>query len=91
MRRSKSTRARSRCAHTQRCSLALSRHRAAKNDLGYKPIIRFDDGWRDTIEWFRTNWLPTFDTNASGYAGRIAKQTQRKIDIQAGAADDKSN
>ena len=32
---------------------------------------------------FRENWLPNFDSKAGGYAGKIAKQTQKKIDIQA--------
>ncbi len=32
---------------------------AAKRDLKYEPLIEFDDGWKQTIEWFRLNWLPT--------------------------------
>lgn len=32
------------------------------------------------------NWLPTFDKKAGGYAGKIATQTQKKIDLQAAGA-----
>jgi nucleoside-diphosphate-sugar epimerase len=32
----------------------------AKRDLNYEPVISFEDGWRETIEWFRQNWLPTY-------------------------------
>jgi sterol-4alpha-carboxylate 3-dehydrogenase (decarboxylating) len=32
----------------------------AKKDLKYKPVIEFDEGWADTIEWFKENWLPSF-------------------------------
>lgn len=31
----------------------------------------------------REFWLPNFDVKAGGYAGKIAKQTQKKIDTQA--------
>jgi hypothetical protein len=50
-------------------------------------------GPSQTITWFRENWLPSFDKAAGGYAGKIAKQTQKKIDIQeqgAGAAAKKA-
>ncbi len=30
----------------------------AKRDLQYEPVIQFEDGWRDTIAWFKANWLP---------------------------------
>lgn len=33
---------------------------AAVKDLKYEPLIDFDAGWNETIEWFRRNWLPTF-------------------------------
>ena len=26
---------------------------SAEEDLSYKPIIAFDEGWADTIEWFK--------------------------------------
>ena len=32
----------------------------AKRDLKYEPLISFDKGWADTIEWFKVHWLPTF-------------------------------
>mmetsp|Transcript_17647 Transcript_17647/g.42327 ORF Transcript_17647/g.42327 Transcript_17647/m.42327 type:complete len:249 (+) Transcript_17647:567-1313(+) len=28
---------------------------AAKKDLGYKPLISFEHGWQETIEWFADN------------------------------------
>jgi hypothetical protein len=57
---------------------------AAEKDLGYKPIVAFDEGWEETTRWFRANWLPFFNPAAGGYAGDIAKQTKAKIDVQAG-------
>lgn len=32
----------------------------AKRDLKYEPLIEFEDGWKQTIEWFRQNWLPKY-------------------------------
>jgi nucleoside-diphosphate-sugar epimerase len=32
----------------------------AERDLLYKPIIKFEDGWKETITWFKENWLPKF-------------------------------
>jgi len=60
---------------------------AAEQDLKFKPIITYELGWAETITWFRENWLPTFDSKAGGYAGKIAKQTQKKIDTQASGKD----
>lgn len=31
---------------------------AARQDLGYEPIVTFENGWADTMHWFRENWLP---------------------------------
>lgn len=31
----------------------------AKEDLGYKPVVSREEGWRITLEWFREHWLPT--------------------------------
>ena len=53
----------------------------ATKDLGYEPIIPFEQGWRDTTTWFRENWLPSFNKRA-GLRG-LSKQTQNKIDLQA--------
>ncbi|VEU37363.1 unnamed protein product [Pseudo-nitzschia multistriata] len=32
----------------------------AKRDLLYKPLISFEKGWPETIEWFKINWLPEY-------------------------------
>jgi len=32
----------------------------AKRDLQYKPLVSFADGWPQTIEWFKVNWLPEY-------------------------------
>lgn len=32
----------------------------AKRDLKYEPVVEFEQGWKDTIEWFRQNWLPQY-------------------------------
>jgi len=58
----------------------------AERDLGYKPIIGFKEGWADTIDWFRTQWLPNYlnhekSGKASGY-GQIYNGSQHKIDMQ---------
>mmetsp|Transcript_29422 Transcript_29422/g.80728 ORF Transcript_29422/g.80728 Transcript_29422/m.80728 type:complete len:405 (-) Transcript_29422:551-1765(-) len=54
---------------------------AAKHDLAYEPIIKYADGWKDTLDWFKQHWLPTFD-NKAGVTG-LSTGTQNKIDIQA--------
>lgn len=36
---------------------------AARRDLKYDPLIQFNEGWRETIEWFKINWLPTLKKN----------------------------
>jgi nucleoside-diphosphate-sugar epimerase len=33
----------------------------AKRDLQYKPLKTFDEGWTETIEWFKINWLPLYN------------------------------
>eukprot|EP00415_Alexandrium_ostenfeldii_P000258 UN0258 len=55
----------------------------AERDLGYEPIIPFAEGWADTIEYFRSVWLPTYldSKTASGY-GQIYTGSQQKIDMQ---------
>lgn len=56
---------------------------AAQQDLGYEPVVSYQEGWPDTIEWFRDNWLPTFDPKtASGTTGTIAQQTADKVRVQ---------
>jgi nucleoside-diphosphate-sugar epimerase len=37
----------------------------AKRDLKYEPLISFDEGWEQTIEWFKTNWLPKYQNQGS--------------------------
>jgi hypothetical protein len=53
---------------------------AAKKDLKYEPIVSYREGWTETIEWFRDNWLPKFRKDSSFFG--IADQSQVKIDIQ---------
>ena len=67
---------------------------AAQTDLGYSPVVSYQEGWPDTIEWFRTakwlsgwrfacrnKWLPTFDPKtATGTTGTIAQQTVNKAE-----------
>ena len=33
---------------------------AAMNDLHYTPLIEFEEGWHQTIDWFKANWLPRY-------------------------------
>lgn len=57
---------------------------AIENDLGYQPIIGFKEGWADTIDWFKKNWLPKWKASKDrdSLVG-IASSSQAKIDIQA--------
>lgn len=64
--------------------IVLTMHRwfdiaAAEKDLGFQPIIRYAEGWEETIEWFKQHWLPK--QKRGGVFG-IASATQDKIDIQ---------
>ena len=62
----------------------------AIDDLGYEPIVTYEDGWKDTLEWFKQNWLAKYNEKTStdmhnkSAFGSIASQSKRKIDIQAG-------
>jgi nucleoside-diphosphate-sugar epimerase len=57
---------------------------AIEKDFGYQPIIPFELGWKDTIAWFKANWLPGYLTSADRHSIRgIATMSQAKIDIQA--------
>ena len=65
--------------------IVLTMHRwfdikAAEEDLKFEPIIKYREGWEETITWFRENWLPQ-QPDSTGVVG-IAKTTQKKIDIQ---------
>lgn len=61
--------------------------RAAK-DLGYKPIVSFKEGWPDTIDWFRREWLPKQDISKSSSYGKINSGSQTKIDLQTALKKD---
>lgn len=54
----------------------------AARDLDYTPIIHFNEGWADAIEYFRVHWLPTFEASNKSLFG-LAARSQAKIDIQA--------
>lgn len=56
---------------------------AAETELKFKPIIPFEDGWRDTIEWFKINWLPKFKNQDHSSMAGLSTGSQQKIDIQA--------
>lgn len=63
---------------------------AAEKDLKYKPVIGYEEGWNDTIKWFRANWLPEFKEGSNRRLAGISKKTDDKIEIQAkGVADTK--
>jgi nucleoside-diphosphate-sugar epimerase len=40
----------------------------ARRDLGYEPVISFEDGWRQTIDWFKAN--PQFWRDSAADTGR---------------------
>lgn len=43
--------------------LVINRHfdiSAAKKELKYEPVITFQEGWAETIAWFKENWLPKY-------------------------------
>jgi len=62
---------------------------AAERDLKYTPIIPFEEGWRDTIDWFRICWRPAFDKEQEALSRApflqrwlgIHAKTQAKIDV----------
>ena len=65
---------------------ALTMHRwfdisNTERDLEYRPIIGFVEGWEDTIQWFKKNWLPTFHKSDKSIIG-LSKRSQDKISIQ---------
>mmetsp|Transcript_7746 Transcript_7746/g.12196 ORF Transcript_7746/g.12196 Transcript_7746/m.12196 type:complete len:99 (+) Transcript_7746:1-297(+) len=33
---------------------------AAKNDLGYEPVVKPEEAWRRTVQWFKEEWVPKF-------------------------------
>lgn len=54
---------------------------AAERDLKYKPVIAFEDGWTQTMEWFKVNWLPDFKSGKNQRMAGISKKTHDKIDL----------
>ena len=63
---------------------------AAENDLGFKPIIDWREGWDDNIAWHRKHWLPAFTARRESAASLtgLAQQSQAKIDVQAAGTSD---
>jgi len=66
--------------------MVLTMHRwfdisAATKDLKYAPVIAFKEGWQDTGEWFKANWLPGFQKGHNNTFG-LAKQSADKIEKQ---------
>ena len=60
----------------------------AKEELDFEPIIPFREGWNDTIDWFKQNWLPAFQARQKAGTARfvnISGTTEDKINIQAKA------
>ncbi|RYH31972.1 NAD-dependent epimerase/dehydratase family protein [archaeon] len=33
----------------------------AKRDLKYEPLLTFEEGWAQTVSWFKQNWLPKYN------------------------------
>ena len=69
--------------------IVLTMHRwfdigAAEKDLEFRPIVGFREGWDETIDWFKENWLPQQPKSKSLFG--IAESTQDKIDIQESSA-----
>jgi nucleoside-diphosphate-sugar epimerase len=43
----------------------------AKRDLNYVPIRDGEEAWKETIQWFKLNWLPTYQEKVSHGKGAI--------------------
>lgn len=66
---------------------ALTMHRwfdiaNTERDLAYQPIIGFTEGWADTIQWFKANWLPGFLKADNKSIIGLARGSAEKISIQ---------
>ena len=46
---------------------------AAERDLGYTPVIAFEEGWADTAAWYKEHWLPGFLSNQSDFSGKAKR------------------
>lgn len=64
-----------------------------ENDMEYQPIIGFEKGWADTIQWFVQNWVPEYRQKLAAGGGDswtgIAAQSQMKIDTQSGSVENR--
>jgi nucleoside-diphosphate-sugar epimerase len=49
----------------------------AQTDLKYEPVVPFEDAWKETIQWFKENWLPQFLDEKSRKTG---KALAKKVD-----------
>ena len=58
--------------------------KASEQDLKFQPIIGYGEGWAETIEWFKENWLPKQAKSTSMFG--VHKSTQNKINIQDSSA-----
>mmetsp|Transcript_4946 Transcript_4946/g.11633 ORF Transcript_4946/g.11633 Transcript_4946/m.11633 type:complete len:400 (+) Transcript_4946:142-1341(+) len=56
---------------------------AAERDLKYKPVKAYEDGWTETMAWFKANWLPGFKEGSNVRMAGISKKTSDKIDLSA--------
>jgi nucleoside-diphosphate-sugar epimerase len=56
---------------------------AAENDLKYKPVIHYKQGWAETLAWFKANWLPYYQQGGNNRLAGISKRTEDKIDLSA--------
>lgn len=56
---------------------------AAEKDLNYLPVIGFEEGWNQTADWFKENWLPDFQSGKNVRAAGISKKTDAKINLSA--------
>lgn len=63
---------------------------AAKEDLGYTPLIGFREGWEDTTRWFKDTWLlhrlQKMKQAQKSLLSGVADTTVEKINIQSNAS-----
>ena len=61
---------------------------AAETDLKYEPVIGFEEGWQETIAWFKANWLPKFISEGDSSVTGLHSRTQERIDTQTTLLND---
>jgi len=61
---------------------------AAEKDLKYKPVIGFEEGWQQSMAWFRLHWLPGFKEGSNNRVAGISKGTDDKITFSAESVQD---